>query len=313
MLDCFIIFPLDNKGEDMGNIQSGGGKTTATLEPLPDIGINAISAMTLNDFLVKYGGVTRTIAEQFASMYTNSTSQQTPVINVDMYVLFMKQDRKNVLQTLRSSYVVGIDYLENAMPKSHSHGGHGGKEVLLTPDCFKRLCMRSKTANSEVVRTYFLRMESLSRMYFGAKSTKLQTNVQVLLNNQRPKMKSDIVEELKTTQGYIYIFPVHGRVSNLWRIGSSIDIKRRFRTHGSSHADNITYTRIKVYDVRKVESTITLWLSEFKYRKEKEVFRGNYELFKSMVLTCATASAIVAAIRSNSNTSDAFMPEVDFV
>ena len=297
----------------MGNLQSGGGQTAATLEPLPDMGIDAISEMNLNDFLVKYGGVTRTIAEQFALMYTNSTSQQTPVISVDMYVLLMKQDRKNVLQTLRSSYVLGIDYLEHARPKSHSHGGHGGKDVLLTPDCFKRLCMRSKTANSEVVRTYFLRMESLSRMYFGAKSTKLQTNVQVLLNNQRPKMKSDIEEELKTTQGYIYIFPVLGRVSNLWRIGSSLNTKKRFRAHDSSHADKLTYTRIKVYDVRKVESIITLWLSEFKYRKEKEVFRGNYELLQSMVVTCATASAIVAAIHSNSNTADAFMPVVNIV
>jgi hypothetical protein len=32
---------------------------------------------------------------------------------------------------------------------------------MLTPDCFKRICMRSRSSRAEDVRTYFIELESL--------------------------------------------------------------------------------------------------------------------------------------------------------
>ena len=109
-------------------------------------------------------------------------------------------------------------------------GGAGKRLVLLTPDCFKRLCMRSKTATSEMVRSYFLRMET--RMYFAAKAAKSEHNVAVLASNQRPRASSASASDafvLSTGQGYIYIFAVDGRFPDLYRVGSTMDFRRRAR------------------------------------------------------------------------------------
>ena len=160
---------------------TGGGGRPATRPPMPgDISDDAIAQMGLDEFLVRYGGVTREIATQFSVMYSPSTSQQDPVIDLDMYVhLMVTQPRPNVLQLLRLSSLEGIDYVMREMPKAgrRRHGGHLKKRVLLTPDCFKRLCMRSRTAAAETVRSYFLHMETLTRRYFGALAAKSHTNV----------------------------------------------------------------------------------------------------------------------------------------
>ena len=37
--------------------------------------------------------------------------------------------------------------------------------VLMTPDCFKRLCMRSRGKKAEEVRTYFIQIEALVLKY----------------------------------------------------------------------------------------------------------------------------------------------------
>ena len=262
-----------------------------------------IANMGLDEFLSKYGGVTIEIASTFSQMYTPSTSQQDPVINLDLYVsLMVSQARKNVLKTLHASYTPGIDYVEQETKKEqrkHSRGGINSKEVLLTPDCFKRLCMRSRTANAEVIRTYFLRMETLARKYFGAKTSKLQHNVNILLTNQRPKSttmkEADVLDD---TQGYIYVFPVNGRIPNLWRVGSTTNIQRRMREHGSSHADVISpLAKIKVFNVRKVEQCANFWLSEKKYRRQKEIYQGDYEMIKSIIVSCGLAGGVHADAR----------------
>lgn len=80
--------------------------------------------------------------------------------------------------------------------------------------------MRSRTKAAEVVRTYFLRMEALARMYFDAKTVKLERNVARLLENQRlsSAVASARVSE-DSSSGYIYIFETPGRVENLYHLG----------------------------------------------------------------------------------------------
>ncbi len=279
------------------------------LPPLPgDLTDDAIARMGLDEFLVRFGGVTREIAAQFSVMYSPSTSQVDPVIDLDLYVsLMVTQPRPNVLQLLRLSYAEGVDYVIREIPKTgrRRHGGHLKKRVLLTPDCFKRLCMRSRTETAETVRTYFLNMEMLTRRYFGALAAKSQTNVGVLLGNQRPRGASDpesaapvsAEDGLEQLMGDIYIFEVQGRVANLFRVGSTYSFKRRMREHGSSHADSIESraTRIRVCDARTVEQCFNVFMRNKKYRGGKEVYQADYETLKSTVMSCGRISAANAA------------------
>ena len=274
------------------SMQGGSGVQLATLTPLPiEMTDAAISSMGLDNFLVVYGGVTLEIAKMFSKMYTPSTSQQDPVIDIDIYVSLMyPHTRTNVIKTLRASYVRNVDYIEEHV--NERPAGHVGKvklRVLLTPDCFKRLCMRSRTKASESVRTYFLRMETLTRRYFAAKALKSQRNVEVLLQNQRPIRATN--SKIAPESGHIYIFPVEGRIPDLYRIGSTKDVKRRMREHGSSHADDIDpIMKISVPNVSMVEQCSNFWLKYKKYRKRKEVYHGDLEMIKSIVVSCGLAA-----------------------
>jgi hypothetical protein len=298
----------------MGNtitIQLGGAMecTAATLPVLPDMTDDDIARMGLDEFLQAYGGVSAEVATKFSEMYGQGTSQQDPVINIDLYVeLMVTQPRDSALRTLRTSYTIGIDFMESVEETASGvRGGQGKKLVLVTPDCFKRMCMRSKADNGEVVRTYFLRMETLARRYYTALAAKADRNVRQLLRNQRPSRsifsRSNDVGDI---QGYIYIFPVSGRVSNLFRLGSTSDPKRRLREHGSSHADEVRATIVRVHDARKVEQCVSLFLKNSKYSKRKEVYQGTYSHIRDTVLMCARAS--VAAVLATG--ASAFEPEI---
>ena len=300
----------------MGNAKSslqvgGSGESQATLLPLPNnISDDAIAMMGLDEFLVRYGGVTPEIASTFSHMYSPRTSQQDMIVDLSFYMKLMPtQSRSNVIQVLRASYTRGIDFIERDTKQAGRWGGHGKKQILVSPDCFKRLCMRSKAANAETVRTYFLRMETLTRRYFGAKASKAENNVHVLLGNQHKKAPSK--DELDETQGFIYIFPVVGRIPNLYRIGSTINPARRMREHGSSHGDSLANTAvfIKVYDVRKVEQAANLFLNKRKYNGSKEVYTGTFNMIKDTVMQCGMVAAIgIAADRGKS--VDEYVPVI---
>ena len=57
---------------------------------------------------------------------------------------------------------------------SQRRGDGGGapnrKVVLFTPDCFKRLCVRSRGKKAEDVRTYFIQLEGLVMRYKGMRA-----------------------------------------------------------------------------------------------------------------------------------------------
>jgi len=74
--------------------------------------------------------------------------------------------KKKLLETLKHSYKKNIDYIiqKDNSPKSTKYGNNR-KMCLLTPDAFKRVCMRSKSHKSEDVRTYYIQLESLVLKY----------------------------------------------------------------------------------------------------------------------------------------------------
>ena len=117
--------------------------------------------------------------------------------------------------------------------------------------------------------------------------------------------------------GNIYIFAVQGRVPNLYRVGSTLNFKRRMREHGSSHADSLESraTQIRVCDAGKVEQCMKVWLRDTAYRRGKEVYQADYETIKSTVMSCglisaAHAAAAAAAAASGRVHADALAPRV---
>lgn len=64
------------------------------------------------------------------------------------------------LKTLRESYSAGIDFTVSKPPVGLKGRGRSNlRIVMMTPDCFKTLCMRSASPQANRVRAYFLAVE----------------------------------------------------------------------------------------------------------------------------------------------------------
>lgn len=68
-------------------------------------------------------------------------------INLDDVAKLLKCHKNNVIRTLKSSYHLDVDYIMKRAkkPVATRYGGNNYNEVLLSPDCFKRLCLLSRT------------------------------------------------------------------------------------------------------------------------------------------------------------------------
>jgi hypothetical protein len=64
------------------------------------------------------------------------------VINGDHVAKLLKVPKYKIVRTLKT-YIID------------------NKNVMLTPHCFKRLCLTSRSKGGEEVRTYFIELESL--------------------------------------------------------------------------------------------------------------------------------------------------------
>ena len=91
------------------------------------------------------------------------------IIDLDDVVYWLDAVKGNMKATLVESYNNISDYkIINALlprQKRLPQGGQNKEIILLTPDCFKMLCLRSKTDKAEQVRKYYVDLEKLIDKY----------------------------------------------------------------------------------------------------------------------------------------------------
>ena len=128
------------------------------------------------------------------------------VIDLDDVAYWLNAVKGNLKDTIVESYAEMNDYmiisndllLLKQKQNGNSHGGHNKEIILLTSDCFKMLCLRSKTKKSEQVRKYYIELEKLIDEYKDIIITNLSRKVKILQNDLRK-------DDTKTGK-YCYIF-----------------------------------------------------------------------------------------------------------
>jgi phage anti-repressor protein len=97
--------------------------------------------------------------DDFFSLYDHKTLDSDFVIDLDVLSKWLGGYKSNIKDTLLKSYTKDIDYIVSK--SNEKTNGRPRENILLTPDCMKRLCMLSRTKKAEEVRTYFLDLEKL--------------------------------------------------------------------------------------------------------------------------------------------------------
>ena len=233
-----------------------------------------------------------------SEFYSEKTLPTDIVIDLDKVATFLEMERFNIKKTLLASYKLGIDFTISKYEKQSGvkkHGAHLKELILVTPDCFKRLCMRSKTVNGERVRSYFLRIESIIIEYrnilINHLETKLQSaeaKIKVLEYNQRPIAKTDNGEE---QGGIVYVFSVE---KGMFRIGSTNNEIKRMKEHGSSHADDIQPAAVfKVKNYKAAEKCALAYMADKRYLRKKDVFDADLDMVKAVITACIEPGVIM--------------------
>jgi hypothetical protein len=144
----------------------------------------------------------------------------------------------------------------------------------------------SKAKNAEMIRTYFIEVESLFLRHKDQLIEGLQRDVERLEYNQKPKYA--VNKENNYDVGYIYVFRASTEKNDIVRIGRTRNLRKRLQSHFSSHADdpNVLFV-YKTENVSAVEECIHTFVKKHQYRKRKEVYEVDLEYVKKIVGRCA--------------------------
>jgi phage anti-repressor protein len=254
-----------------------------------------------------------TVPEQFVDelfeFYDSSTIQTDFVIVLEAVAKWLKTLKKPLVLTLKRSYRLDVDYIvqkgSSSTKKDQRHNNY--KTYLLTPDCFKRLALMSKSKNAEMIRTYFIEIESLFIKYRDQTLEGMQADIARLERNQKPK------GNFEPHTGYLYIIRTLDEKEGLYKIGrSSKNIIARLRNYNTGKADDIEvlYT-YKANDVVGAEGCLKAYLKKYQYRKYKEVYQTDLKMIKEFMVSCAEVGAKLVQKSTKSSMKGGYFIVVD--
>lgn len=242
--------------------------------------------LSCKEYIKKFTTVPEAFVDDLFSFYSEQTLQTDFVIVLDQVVKWLQSRKDKLVKTLKHSYKLNIDYIvtKPTVVVKKDPRNNNFKTYLLTPDCFKRLAMMSKSKNAEMVRTYYIQVENLFLKYRGVLMQGLADEVKRLEHNQKPKSKKPIA-------GGVYIIKVADG-KTLYKLGRTKELANRLRGYQSGLADDIDVLFIyHTDDVKRVENCLKGLLQDHRYRKYKEVYDIDLDMMKEIVTGCGSLGA----------------------
>ena len=236
--------------------------------------------MSVPDFLKRFSTIPNAFIDDFFSLVGAATTQVDFVVNLDKVAKWLNVLKGNLMKTLTQSYKKGIDYTITPAPKVSRHGGQLEKIVMLTSDCFKRLCMRSRSKKAEDVRTYFIQLEALVIKYREQMMAGMKEEVERLERNLRPKNPED-------RAGYIYVIRASAQRDSVYKIGRTKDLARRLKEYQTGREDDVDVVfKFRTDDLVGTEACLKALLRPRQLRKFREVYEVDVDLVKQLVAGC---------------------------
>ena len=235
-------------------------------------------------FLKKYSAVPNAFIDELFSMYSASTVQTDHVVDLDRVSKWLGVRKDNLMRTLKTSYKEDIEYIVRKSKKQMRYGGNNCKQVLLTPDCFKRLCMQTKCERGEQVRTYFIDLEALVVRYSQQIIAGIRADEEQLRRNMRPRDPAD-------SAGYVYVIRASEKMDGVFKIGRSKDLNRRLDEYQTGRADLLEVVfKLRTDSLQQVEACVRAWMRDNRHNgcrmRCNEVYKADIDLIKTVIHKC---------------------------
>jgi phage anti-repressor protein/predicted GIY-YIG superfamily endonuclease len=241
----------------------------------------------IKHFLKTHSIIPNEFIDEFVGINSDQLTGQTDfAIDLDVIAKWLNVRKDNLFQTLKATYKKDIDYIiVNAKkPNPSKYGGNNYKKILLTPDCFKRLCMLSKSKKAEDVRSYYIELESLLFRYYNQALAGMELEIKNMENKLRPKSAKEIKE---MEAGYVYVMKASDKFDSMKKIGSTKNLKHRLETYQSGKFEDtdIIY-KYRTDDLRGVEDCVKNALKDVRVRKYKEIYKADINVIKKIIGKC---------------------------
>ena len=224
--------------------------------------------ISLQEYLIRYSGVNREFIKDFISIQQSKSSQENYpfVINLDLIIKWLQIDQKGSLKrTLISSYIKRLDYIILPYSKVKQKKGSGGmnkETILVTTNCFKRICLKTKSVMSDKIVDYYLALENLLVEY--------QKYIISELIKENKLLKNDLNNDIFPIGGLIYIIDLG---NNYYKLGMTADLNARKKVYdtGTIHGSKIVFW-FETDDMKSVEHCVKGLLIKYAIKKKKEVY-----------------------------------------
>jgi phage anti-repressor protein len=235
----------------------------------------------LEDFIIKRSNIPKDFLIDFFNLGGDTYGDTYKNINFDDIVKWLNVQKNHLKRLLVANFKIMDDYTEKkVLIKNNKRGANYVSKIMLTPDCFKELCMLSKSEKAKGVRKYYIIAEGLLRDHF-----------EILINNLNKELgliKNNIKKPIEVIGGHIYILKAQNTtLKDMYKLGNSDNMKKRLRTYNTGNANNIEpLFVIKVDNIKMVEGCIKNIANEYQYRKNKEVYNIDFKFLQKLCIKC---------------------------
>ncbi len=231
-------------------------------------------------FLKKYSDVDTDFIKNFIDIRNNKNSHFPFSIDLDIVVEWLKTNKHKLKKTLIKTYIEKIDYIIlQSKIKKDSKGGHNKEIILMTPDTFKMLTMKSKTKDAQKVRYYYVTLEKLVEIYKDEIIENQNKKIKILERNLK-KIKYPV-------KGALYIIKLTEYDNEGFRIGKTSNMNVRVKGYNTHNKDDpeVVYT-FYTHDRTRLEKCVRNTLKYFEYRNNKDFYITSKEKIIEALSKC---------------------------
>jgi phage anti-repressor protein len=120
--------------------------------------------MSLIDFMIKHSTIPSKFLEDYYKIIDNKNIDE---INIDLEtaITWLDIQKHKAKETLIKTYKKNIDYEIKKIFKLKGRGGQTKEIIIISPRCFKNMCLSTKSVRGNEVRKYFIEIETLMNKY----------------------------------------------------------------------------------------------------------------------------------------------------